>query len=256
MSRERKKDKMTSRRLGQGKPGAADLPTDLGGFELDLRRSQRLEAAEVLQSGRTPLKLIEVADKAATLTERAIDDIKQRHPPPPLACQEGCDWCCYFTVGTNVPEVVRIVAYLQERLSPEEYAALSERVARQAEQKRIAKTTAGDPERLPCPLLVDHRCSVYPVRPLTCRGCNSRDAEACHRSVLQRGRIDVPMYVPQQRLTAFALDGVNAGLTQSRLAGDILELTAALEIGLKTPDAATRWLAGEAVFAPARHLRS
>ena len=39
-------------------------------------------------------------------------------PPPTLACKEGCDWCCHLTVGTSVPEVVRIVAYLRQTLSP------------------------------------------------------------------------------------------------------------------------------------------
>jgi hypothetical protein len=36
------------------------------------------------------------------------------------------------------------------------------------------------------------------------------------------------------------------------LDGDLLELTAALEIALTVPDAADRWLAREKVFAPAR----
>ena len=49
----------------------------------------------------------------------------------------------------------------------------------------------------------------------------------------------------------FVLDGMRAGLSESGLQGDRVELTAALRIALEVPDAAERWLAGEAVFAPA-----
>ena len=50
----------------------------------------------------------------------------------------------------------------------------------------------------------------------------------------------------------FVLDGMRAGLSESGLQGGLLELTGALRIALTVPDAAQRWLAGEAVFAPAR----
>ncbi len=50
----------------------------------------------------------------------------------------------------------------------------------------------------------------------------------------------------------FVLDGMRAGLTESGLHGDLLELTAALRIGFTVADAFERWLAGEPVFAPAR----
>jgi hypothetical protein len=62
----------------------------------------------------------------------------------------------------------------------------------------------------------------------------------------------VPIYWPQQRLAAFVLDGLRAGLEASLLDGELLELTAALRIALETPNVEERWLAGESVFAPAR----
>ena len=45
---------------------------------------------------------------------------------------------------------------------------------------------------------------------------------------------------------------MRAGLAEAGLKGDLLELTAALRIAFEVPDAFERWLAGEAVFAPAR----
>jgi hypothetical protein len=60
------------------------------------------------------------------------------------------------------------------------------------------------------------------------------------------------MYGPQLRVAVFVLDGLPAGLVESRLDGALLELTSALRIALETPSAEERWLAGEAVFKEAR----
>jgi hypothetical protein len=99
---------------------------------------------------------------------------------------------------------------------------------------------------------VKRRCSAYPVRPLTCRGFNSSDAALCEASVTTNPKAVVPVYPPQVRLASLVLDGMRAGLTESGLKGDLLELAAGLRIALSTPDAADQWLAGKPVFASAR----
>jgi hypothetical protein len=99
---------------------------------------------------------------------------------------------------------------------------------------------------------VDNRCSVYPVRPLTCRGFNSSDARQCELSLDPRNHAVVPAYAPQQRLATLVLDGVRAGLVESGLSGTLLELTAALHLALTIPDAFDQWRDGKPVFEPAR----
>jgi Fe-S-cluster containining protein len=196
--------------------------------------------------------VIEVAERATALAEKTIQNFMATNPPPPLACREGCDWCCYLTVGTTVPEALRIAEYLRRTLSPEELRATRERVAESDDRKRRMSLGQRADARLPCPLLVNHRCAAYPVRPLTCRGFNSSDAHRCEFFLKSPRKVVVPNYVPQLRLTTFVLDGIRAGLSESGLNDDLLELTAALRIAFEVPDAAERWLAGEAVFAPAR----
>jgi Fe-S-cluster containining protein len=106
--------------------------------------------------------------------------------------------------------------------------------------------------RLPCPLLVNNRCSVYPVRPLTCRGYNSSNARCCEQTVKARERVEVPVYSPQHRIATFILDGLRAGLAESGLKNELLELTAGLRIALTTPNAVDRWLVGEPTFTLAK----
>jgi Fe-S-cluster containining protein len=223
----------------------------LAGLDLEARRSQRLHTAASLRQSRTPLKVMELATDAVSRAEDAVRRAEQADPPPPRACQEGCDWCCYLRVGTAAPEVLRIAAYLRQTLSEEELQATRERVRHLDEQRR--QRPAGRREDpLPCALLVNRRCAAYPVRPLTCRGFNSADAHLCELSLNPHNKVVVPAYGPQIRLNTFVLDGLRAGTEEARLQGDLLELTAALRIALEVPDAAERWLAGAPVFASAR----
>jgi Fe-S-cluster containining protein len=235
------------------KPVGGRLADRAVGLEYDARRTQRLEAAKTLHAGRTPLQVVAVAEQAAALVEGAIAQVIARHPPrPPLACREGCAWCCYKRVGTSAAEVVHIMEYLRRQLSAEEFQAFRQRVLRRDDERRVLAQDRWAAARVVCPLLVEDRCTAYPARPLTCRGFNSSDVQACERSVKERGPVEVPVYAPQHRLATFALDGMRAGMEEAGLKAELLELTAALRVVLEVPQAVERWLRGEPVFAQAR----
>ncbi len=215
--------------LSVPRPGPSS--SALQGLEFDARREQRLKTAEKLQSQRTHLQVIEVAEHAAGLADRSIQTaIRQSPPDPSLACREGCAWCCHKLVGTTAPEVF----------------------IRRDEERKAMQDDRWTAARLPCSLLVDDRCSVYRVRPLTCRGFNSSDARQCEHWVKVRGQVEVPIYEPQHRLATFVLDGLRAGLAEGKLPNDLLELTAGLRIALTVPNAFDRWTAGDSIIAPAR----
>jgi Fe-S-cluster containining protein len=243
----------TLSRQPEFKPPASSnaVAAKLSGLELDARRHERIHASECLTRARTSLQIVEITENAISVAEKTIADAKKNSPAPALACGEGCDWCCYLRVGTAAPEVLRIAAHIREKFSTEEQTAVHERVVRIDEHKKALKANRHFDNRVPCPLLVEHRCSVYAVRPLTCRGANSRDARACER-FLDRRSTPLPLYGPQHRVATFVLDGMRAGVAEAGLKGELLELTAALRISLEISDAAERWLAGEAVFAAAR----
>jgi hypothetical protein len=204
------------------------------------------------------------------LTDESTQKVVKELPPsPPLACQEGCAWCCHQLVGTTAAEVFRIVDYLQNHLPSEELQGITDRIIERDDQRKGLHEDRWSAARLPCPLLVyeDRRrpdgqgddrssrvplCSIYSARPLTCRGFNSSDARQCERWVKERGRVEIPLYEPQHRLATFVLDGLRDGLSECGLPNDLLELTAALRIALTVPNSFERWLAGELIFAPAR----
>jgi Fe-S-cluster containining protein len=219
------------------------------GMEMEARRAARVATVAILKTGRMPLHICDVAGQAVTVADDATRAAMITEPPrAAAACKEGCAWCCYKEVGTTVPEVLRMVTHLQQSLAPHELQALRERVARLHEQRKTAQTRSRSDTNIPCALLVDNRCSVYPVRPLTCRGFNSSDARRCELSLDPRIRADVPAYAPQQRLATLVLDGMRSGLAESGLSVALLELTAALHLALTDSDALDQWREGQPAF--------
>ena len=96
-------------------------------------------------------------------------------------------------------------------------------------------------------MLIGRLCIAHAARPASCRGFNSRDVQACEKSLRQRD-VQIPVYKLQYQIFAEAHLGLRQGLADAGLPSPHLELTAALRIALETPNAAERWLAGEPVF--------
>lgn len=96
-----------------------------------------------------------------------------------VACRSGCDHCCHQSVGVTPPEALRIFAYLKASLVESEWEDMKNLFA----EKRAATRHLSSDERFspdhPCPFLREKSCSIYQVRPLTCRGANSLDALDC-----------------------------------------------------------------------------
>jgi Fe-S-cluster containining protein len=133
---------------------------------------ERSAAVEIISEGRTPEKLRELALNAVWWGDHVLAGLHAKQPPSrPLACGNGCSWCCHLHVDAKAPEIFLIADYVKDILAPapEEIDALKQRLTTVA-----ARTEGLDPGRralakIPCALLVDGRCSVYKVRPLACR---------------------------------------------------------------------------------------
>src|SRR5260370_40426376 len=106
------KERRTKENSSVPRPSPSSLV--LEGMDFKPRRAQRLRTAETLRHQRTPLQVIQVTEHAAGLADRFIQTAVGQSPPaPPLACREGCAWCCHKLVGTTAPEVFRIADSIQ-----------------------------------------------------------------------------------------------------------------------------------------------
>jgi len=126
-------------------------------------------------SGRDQKKL-EILEAIYTLHETLMAEMD-------LACLPGCDLCCTRNVSVTSLEAYLIVEHLKKADRPDLDEGLT--VAKTLPRFQPLVTTNGlahlcrlgkeppeetvNPNWRPCPFLVDHRCSIYVVRPFACR---------------------------------------------------------------------------------------
>jgi len=114
----------------------------------------------------------EAAEKGMAF-ERLIR--KERQP----TCQPSCDHCCYHPLEISLFEAIPLYRYLVQRgrWTPSFVKTLQQH----AEQVQFQMASVWLLTRIPCPLLVDHRCSAYEARPLACRSTwATGDPYYCH----------------------------------------------------------------------------
>lgn len=121
----------------------------------------------VLRDGGTPADLTRRANEMFdSLNERVYERFEVSQ-----ACKAGCAYCCCVPVRVSALEVELLACELKGKLDSKAIEALKQRI-----QTVLAERIKGN--RPSCALLgPDDRCTVYAVRPMNCRACNSPDAE-------------------------------------------------------------------------------
>ncbi|WP_437949870.1 YkgJ family cysteine cluster protein [Sorangium sp. So ce296] len=127
-----------------------------------------------------------------------------------------------------------------------------------------ASRAQGDPPRLggaqrwreqtPCFFLNagTAQCSIYPVRPLVCRLHNSVDRDQCQRASEDATQnTPVPRHAAFEILYGLAQSAIIVACLEAGLDARSLELTTAVDVALRGPDASARWACGEKLFEPA-----
>ncbi len=199
-----------------------------------------------LSPGPSTARLYELVDQEAALGAACME----HRPPSPntLACQKGCSTCCSRPIVTTAPSVLRLAAWLRERLSADELSEVFRRVIAVDEVTHGKTLTLEDRPPTPCALLVDGACSVYEVRPFVCRAWNSYDVEPCKVALVQQD-VRIPTDGYQRTVYAAVEEGLKRAVGGAGLDDTPLELMASLRVALERPDASEAWLAGKPVFA-------
>src|SRR4029079_19658980 len=118
---------------------------------------------------------------AMAATSRLIEGLMTRAPAGAVACRAGCDHCCYQSVGVTPPEALAIFDHLSRTLPDAELERVAAHVAAHRARTRDLSTAERFSPDHPCPFLdvTGGRCTLYEVRPLSCRGMTSLDAGDC-----------------------------------------------------------------------------
>lgn len=160
---------------------------DFNIFALEIERT----ATALLADSQSDDELVQACRVVQEMTETAL--VRHQGDASRIACRPGCAYCCVVNVAVLRPEAATIVAYLERKLSVSQFAALGLKI----DEMYAGIRWLDDEERIrwqkPCVLLDDAgNCSVYPVRPLLCRGLTSIDAETCRQAIELNALADAP----------------------------------------------------------------
>jgi Fe-S-cluster containining protein len=114
-----------------------------------------------------------------------------------LACGAGCAWCCHFSVDVRPVEVFRILDYVARELDEATQARIFAEVEARSRELRGLDDLDRMQRNVKCPFLSENRCSIYPVRPQTCRNYHATSAAGCRLSYEQPDNVDIdPEFAP------------------------------------------------------------
>ena len=194
------------------------------------------------------------ARAAADIAQRTMDRSLERHPGPAVACRKGCSHCCSNFIAASIPEVLAVAAAVGE-FAPESGDALATRLASANADGRDWSGGQRQTISQPCPLLVDHACSVYRSRPLGCRGYASTSVDICVQALTEDS-----VTIPTPNSFVFFRTRTTTALWAALKAVDLpnasYDLNAALTVAMANREAERQWLAGSDPFAGVRTDRS
>jgi Fe-S-cluster containining protein len=165
-----------------------------------------------------------------------------------VACKQGCDSCCHRIVVVGVAELFRIAEGVRASFSAAEQGALLDRCRQYVSDSLPFRDGRQLMARPACPLLVDHRCSIYDSRPLGCRGWNSYSAQECEKR-LTNATAPIPLGDLRQNAAAQSCLGDHMRDLEWRgLPHHLLDLGLALPELLENPVLTNRYMEGESIL--------
>ena len=163
-----------------------------------------------------------------------------------LACRAGCTWCCHFSVDVRAAEVFTILEFVEQSFTPDEKA----RVHAEVRANSAALNALGESQRatrnVKCPFLWEGSCTVYPVRPQTCRNYHATNVAGCRQSYEEPENLDIdPEFAPGVYQAGGAhVEAVSAAMRDAGYDVDAYELNCAFDAALSEPGARGRFESG------------
>jgi Fe-S-cluster containining protein len=217
----------------------------------DLADRVKAWVGEIIGASRTGTTVLELASQVTALADQLISHFEAENSlPHAIACRAGCTPCCYNQVELTPPEALLIGHFVAQNFSAAAQGALKQRVTAACHRKagKSKKKIARMRHKLPCPLLMEGTCSVYPVRPLVCRAMHSFDAGTCVQE-LKGGKLGPGAYYAHRYEFVWSISsGIQNGCRELGCQTGILDLDNALQDGLAHDDLLERWTSGFQVF--------
>ena len=160
-----------------------------------------------------------------------------------LVCRAGCSLCCWLRVDVYAPEVFLIADALRKKLTLPELEELLVQLAAHSELVTRLTVFEHATRNVACPLSRDGWCSVYAVRPHTCRRHHSQDLAACQFTYDHPDDMEFPGAHHRELFRDLTeATGLHAAVYEYLgFDNTIYELGSALEEALTDPASWKRW---------------
>lgn len=138
-------------------------------------------AQKAIQQGLSKQILFEAIESMYEAIDGLNDSITSlaSHHNQPVACKNGCYWCCHQAVYANSYELHYLSEKIKQKCTPEKISMY----LMAAETKYSATSVLSETElahyKSSCPLLENDSCSMYEARPMACRIYLSTNLETC-----------------------------------------------------------------------------
>lgn len=211
-------------------------------ISLDLPFLRRILAREVEQA-RAEIQQLGVFRAFENSQQRHDERIASAPDVGTLACRAGCTWCCHFSVDVRAVEVFGIVDFVERTFTADEKA----RVYAEIRANSAALEKLDEFERMKrnvkCPFLREGRCSIYSVRPQTCRNYHATSAVGCQQSYEDPDNLDIdPEFAPLVYQASGAhVDAVTAAMRKAGYDTNVYEMNSAIDVALSEPGARERF---------------
>jgi hypothetical protein len=224
----------------------------------DFERLQRVANDASLTATATLGKKITVVSAqklSRTLNTRfgeVYDTLNQQQTK--LACKAGCSFCCNLRVSAFGHELIGLYYFITTQMPKELARGVRQRVLENAQ--RIASMTESEhfTTNIQCALLVDGKCSAYPVRPAACAGYHSLSLASCEHSYHHPTDLtEARPYSEELAMFYRAIDdGLENGLEVLGLDTARVELHTGLAALMADPSLIQKWSKGRQIIARSR----
>ncbi len=165
-------------------------------------------------------------------------------------CRPGCGYCCHTRVSVSMAEVLIILDYLNKNDLLNSYKERGAALSASLIQRSISGNSWWVENAIPC-LFYDAACglcSIYEVRPFSCRAYHSLDSKRCKAGYVERIETGIPCYPDFKRSRELFSLAFDRGLTRLGLQSGQFELSSTVCRFLQSPDLTELWIQGREVI--------
>lgn len=125
--------------------------------------------------------VLSVLQELMEFAQGIVDNLERDNKSPHVACQNGCDYCCYSHLKIIPAEALLIYSFIDTHFGDAERSGLKQKTDRNLRltNRKTIEERFHLKEKTPCVFLEKGSCRIYPVRPFICRAWNSLDKAVC-----------------------------------------------------------------------------